>query len=293
MRAFSIATALLLIPLAAEAQPPSSYAEIRFVAETPVEIVVDRRTTLVAGGRSMVVPRSRDAATYAGTSDEGVLLAMLAGDAVRTVFVPVTEGRLGPPSEPRAVDRVEARDRTPVGAAVAPMPDGFAVFWQEAHTRNPSAAYTTYVQRFGPEGERRGDARLVQAVWPLAAAAYMPETDRFYFLLFYGGRDPRKTRLCGVHIDAETLRPQEHPWWASRPGLIDEGQLFVRGDQVIALYRGGPEGQRLLQVDVSGGSWGREAPAPRPRGRLGPEGVFGARLDGERLTVTLRPRPSR
>ncbi len=96
-----------------------------------------------------------------------------------------------------------------------------------------------------------------------------------------------------MHIDPETLRPQEHPWWASRPGLIDEGQLFVRGERVTALYRGGPDGERLLQVDVSAGSWGREAEAPRPRGRLGPEGVFGGRLDGEQLAVSVRPRPSR
>lgn len=293
MRAALLALGLLLLPITAPAQPPASYAEFRFAGDTPVEIVVDAHTTLVADGRRLRVPDSARASAYVGASDAGVLLVLVRSEGVRTVFVPVAGGRLGEPAAAQTLERPAGDDRIPVGAAVAPTPEGFAVFWQEAHARNPSAAYETHVQQIGPEGELLGEPRPVPAVWPLAAAAYMPESGRYYFLLFYGGRGPRQTRLCGVHVDAETLRPQEHPWWASRPGLIDEAQLFVDGERVRALYRGGLEGERLLEADVSQGSWAREAPSPRARGRLGPEGVFGGRLDGDRLRVTVRPRPSR
>ena len=291
MRATAFAS-LLLWAASASAQPQSSYAEIRFVGETPVEMVVDRSVRLVAGGRTKAIPGSRLASAYSGASEDGVLVALVGGDSLRAVFVPVRGGRLG---EPRvhSVERPAPERHSPVGAAVAPTPDGFALFWQEADDRNASAAYQTFLQRLGPTGEPTGEPTTVQAVWPLAAAAYMAETNRFYFLLFFGGAGPRQTRLCGVHIDAATLRPQEHPWWASRPGLIDEAQLHVRGDRVLALYRGGPEGEQLLEVDVSQGGWAQEAEAGTPRGALGPSGVFGARVDGERLRVLVQPSPSR
>lgn len=293
MRAPFFAFFLLAFASTAGAQPGSSYAEIRYVGETPVEVVVDRRVRVVATGRTKAVPGSNGASAYAGTSDDGVLLALVGRDSLRAVFVPVGADGLGNPSAARRIERPAARGHSPVGAAIAPMPDGFALFWQEADDTNAGAAYQTFVQRLGPTGEPSGEPQAVQAVWPLAAAAYMPETNRFYFLLFYGGGDPRQTRLCGVHIDATTLRPQEHPWWASRPGLIDEGQLFVRGNQVLALYRGGPEGDQLLEVDVSQGGWAQEAAEPTARGALGGAGVFGARLQGDRLRVLIRPGPSR
>ncbi len=292
MRA-SLFAFLLLVGASASAQPPSSYAEIRYVGDTPVEVVVDRRVRVVSGERTRAVPSSNGASAYAGASDDGVLLALVGRDSLRAVFVPLDDGVLGEPGRARRITRPARSGHSPVGAAVAPMPDGFALFWQEANDRNPGAAYQTFMQRLGRAGEPTGEPQAVQAVWPLAAAAYMPDSDRFYFLLFYGGSDPRQTRLCGVHIDAATLRPQEHPWWASRPGLIDEGQLFVRGDRVLALYRGGAEGDQLLEVDVTQGGWAQQAPEPRRRGTLGGAGVFGGRLDGDRLRVLIRPSPSR
>ena len=293
MRA-NLFTFLLLVGASpASAQPESSYAEIRYAGDTPVEVIVDRRVRVVAGTTTKELPHSSRASAFAGASDDGLLIALVGPDSVRPVFVPIAEGRLGEPRAGRPIERPAARGHSPVGAAVAPMPDGFGLFWQEADDRNASAAFQTYFQKLGPGGQPTGEPTIVQAVWPLAAAAYMPESNRFYFLLFYAGSDPRQTRLCGVHIDATTLRPQEHPWWASRPGLIDEGQLHLRGNQVLALYRGGPDGEQLLEVDVSQGGWAQEPAAPTPRGRLGGTGVFGARLEGDRLRVLIRPRPSR
>ena len=116
---------------------------------------------------------------------------------------------------------------------------------------------------------------------------------RAFLFLFYGdGVGPRGTRLCGVHVDAATWRPQEHPWWASRPGLIDEARLFVRGSRVTALYRGGGEGDRLLEVDVSEGQWARQARPGRPRARLGPTALFGGRLVGDELRVVTQGAPT-
>lgn len=303
MRAVSSFALMLFAAPVAAAQPappsPTVFGETHFVGETPVDVVVrwrmaERRiqpqgtVEVRVGERATRVHEGGPAYAWAAANERGVLVALVGASAsVEVAFVPVVEGR---PGSPRAgsVTRLAGADRAPIGAAVAARPDGFAVFWQEASTSNPSATYQTFVALFDPEGRPRGGSQAVQAPWPIADVAWLPERGQYYFLVYYGGADPRGTRLCGVHVDGQAQRNLEHPWWASRPGMIDEARLVVGpGDRVIALYR---DGGRLFEIDVSEGSWGRDPRVhARPHGDLAPDASWGARRRAGAIEVLRSP----
>ena len=284
---------LWLLLLGAEAQ---AFGEIRFAGETRVEVITETRPRGQArvslragapgeGAQRVVVYEGRDVQAWSDASGAGVLVGLLGGErGLSAVFVPVREGRLGAPRQV-TVRRPEARDRAPVGIAIAARPDGFAFFWQEASVTQPGAQYTTHALAISNEG-RPGQVRSSSATWPIADVAWIADEGRYYFLLYYaaGGR-PDGTRFCGVHVEAQSLRSLEHPWWATRAGQLDEAQLVVRGTRVVAVYRGGASGDELLEVDVTGGRWGQEAPASRSHGRIAPSEAYGARFVRERLEV--------
>lgn len=294
--------ALVLVPLLASASlaeaQPISFGESHFVGETPVDVVVrwrdragrPRGTVEVrAGGRAIQVHRGGPAYAWAATNERGALVALVGASAsVDVVFVPLIDGR--PRAARRAsIRRIGSDDRSPVGAAVAARPEGFAVFWQEASLHNPGAVYDTFVADFDADGRARGEPHRVHAPWPIADVTWLPATRQYYFLLYFGGSDPSGTRLCGVHVDAQAQRNLEHPFWVSRAGLIDEARLIVRGDRVLAYYR---DDSRLREADVTQGSWGRDpASPPREHGPLANDVAFGLRptADG----VELRRVPTR
>ncbi|MGE0787340.1 MAG: hypothetical protein AB7S26_16830 [Sandaracinaceae bacterium] len=225
------------------------------------------------GARSEVVVATRDARvtihrgapvfSYAATGPGGILVALVGGErGVQIGFVPVRDGR---PSQPAALQRVPRPNPNgaPVGAAIAARPDGFAVFWQEANATNPNTPYETYLARTRPDGTLLGESVAVPAPWPLADVAWLEDEGRYFFLLFYGTE--QSTMLCGVHVNDGALNPAEHPWWASRGGAIDEAHLARRGGRVVAIYR---DGDRLLESDVTEGSWGRAPGEPRSHGAI-------------------------
>lgn len=268
------------------------FGETHLVASTEVDLVVEWR-----GGRSSVdvvtdrgrtrVHSGRPAYAFAAANDEGLLVALVGrGAGVEVAFVPIQDGRPRP-AEPRALPRSGGADQAPVGAAIAARPDGFAVFWQEASTSNPNRPYSTYLARVSETGRPRGQATPVPAPWPLADVIWLADESRYYFLLYYGGQ--QATRLCGVHVDGQTLRPVEHPWWASPSGAIDEARLGRRGARVVAVYR---DGETLRESDVTSGGWAREPARPRDHGRIAPTASFlvGNAPDGA-LRVGSRPLP--
>ena len=287
----------LVTPPRAAAQPGST-GELLFVSETPVQVEnswartgdtvrgsVEVRT---AAGR-VVAHEGAPMSVWSSAGPRGVAL-VLVGATVEAIFVPVRDGRPGAPVR-RAIHRIAGADRAPIGGAVATRPDGFAVFWQEASTTDPNEAYRTFLARFDEEGAPVEAEREVPAVWPLADAAWVAAESRYYFLLYYGTGDPNGTRLCGVHIDGNTLAPIEHPWWASRASVIDEAQLVVTASGVVAVYRGGADGRHLLEANVTAGNWGSDPSAPRDHGTIRSSDPFGLRTTGRDVDIVRRTIP--
>ncbi len=280
----------LSVPAAAQERV---VGEAHFVGDTPVDVVVrwsgrsgrpHGAVEVRAGGGTQTVHDGTPAFAWAAGGERGLLVALVGASAtVEVRFVPIEGGRPGAPRR-SAVRRLASADRAPVGAAIAPRPDGFAVFWQEASSTNPGAVYETYTARFDADGRAVGETQAVQAPWPIADVAWMPTRNEYYFLLYYGGADPRGTRLCGVHVEPTRLANVEHPWWSSRPGLIDEARLAVRDGRVTAVYR---DDGRLFELDVTEGSWGTDPPptAARAHGPIAADEAFGLRAGPEGVAI--------
>jgi hypothetical protein len=166
--------------------------------------------------------------------------------------------------DPVSVDRPGARAGVPFAVVATSVLDGFAVFFQEVEAEDPSAAHT-YLLGLDPRGVPRGPAREVEVPWSLAAVAW--NGHGFQLALIYPG-DGNGMRLSMVSatVDGE---PQQHPDWASRAGFIADVHLAVVGGRVLAFYRGGQGGDRLLESDVTViRGWGSEPPAARDHGPL-------------------------
>lgn len=216
----------------------------------------------------------------AAASADAIAIAVASGEpAVRTILVPLRTRR----EEWRLVDRPGGRELSPVGIAVFARPDGFGVWWQEASVANVNDLWRTFEVRIDGSGSLGGARELAGMRWPMLDAAYV-EAGSTFALLLYGGGDPTGSRLCAVRISDEGSS-LEHPWWASRAGLITEGQLVVSSGRVFAVYRGGSGGTTLLDNEVTTGQWGQEGPEPRAHGNIGTREIFGARPDGPRVHV--------
>ncbi len=286
---------LLLLALCQLAAPAAAqdatFGERHFVSDVTVDVVVrwtrepagpHGEVDVVAGGRTQRVHSGAPAHAWGAGGERGLLTALVGASAtVEVVFVPIEDGRPGSPRRTSLV-RLATGDRAPVGAAVASRPDGFAVFWQEASAGDASALFETYLARFDRDGRATGATTRVNADWPIADVVWLPGSGQYYFLLYYGSN--RGTRLCGVHVAGEPLRNLEHPWWASRVGMIDEARLVVFGaDRVAAVYR---DGEQLYEVEVTGGGWGVEPSRPRrSHGRITPSTAFGARATANGVDI--------
>ncbi|MCB9596754.1 MAG: hypothetical protein H6719_28790 [Sandaracinaceae bacterium] len=286
----------LLIPATSVAAQEQTFGESHFVGDVPVDVVAQwsgrggrphGHVEVRAGGAGTTIHDGTPAYAWAAGGSRGVLVALVgASSTVEVAYVPLVDGHPGGAVR-SSIHRLASSDRSPIGAAVAERPDGFAVFWQEASNSNPSAIYETYTARFDADGHAVGESQRVQAPWPIADVAWVPSRNQYYFLVYYGGADPRGTRLCGVHVDPASLQNLEHPWWASRPGAIDEARLVVRGDAVSAVYR---DDRRLFEIDVTGGSWGTDpAMAPRDHGPIASDEAYGLRVEGGSVAIRRSP----
>ncbi len=286
LRAPLVCLLLVALPAAAAAQSSQSISG-RVVDVRGEPWVVVQRFGRTSGSIEVRGPRGAtrgelDAPGWmaAAASGDGVLVAIAQSGpaAVRAAWFPAEDGR---PLRPRLVSipRVAGRDFAPVGVSVTARPGGFAVLWQEGSTRDPNETWRTYEARLDGAGALIGAPRqLPQVPWPIADAAWV--SGRYFLLLYYGTSAPERTRLAAVHVN-DAGHPEEHPWWATREGLIGEARCVVAGERALALYRGGPDGGELLEADVTSGAWAREVPSPTSHGRIAPEDAYGARHDGQ------------
>lgn len=206
--------------------------------------------------------------------------SMFAGSAVGTlvaghdkvIVALVTEGKqpfrvavVGSDAKPTAIARPNSRKDLPFAVAGTPTPTGFAIFFQEVQTDDPSAAHT-YLVELDADGAPTGPAKEVAVPWSLAAAAY--NGNGYHLALIYPG-DNGGMRLSMVSLSAEG-QPQQHPDWASAGGFISDVHLSVDDDgKIHAFYRGGKAGDRLLESDVTQiRNWGTEPPKAKDHGAI-------------------------
>lgn len=208
-----------------------------------------------------------------------VVVALAIDDASKPFRVRViSDGEVG---EPISLARPSNRYDLPFAVAATPTPDGFAVFFQEVQSDDPSAAHT-YLVALDETGTPRGAATEIAVPWSLAAAAW--NGAGYHLALYYPG-DQRGMRLSMVSLTAAG-QPQQHPDWASAPGYIADVHLLAGGGKIRAFYRGGPSGDRLLESDVTAiRSWGSEPPKARDHGALAAHKAIALSLEGKPVKV--------
>lgn len=215
----------------------------------------------------------------------GVLLVAYAIDHAREPFHVRTVRREGESyrvGDPTGIARPGSRRDYPFAVVATAVPDGFAVFFQEVETADPTAAHT-YLLRTDAQGAPRGPATEVRVPWSLASASWNGQG--FHLALIYPG-DASGMRLSMVSL-TESGTPQQHPDWSSQAGFIADVHLAFVNGRVIAFYRGGRGGDRLLERDVTQiGAWGRNPPPARDHGALARDNVIVVALQG----ATARPR---
>lgn len=230
------------------------------------------RLTVISGGKKpavkLTVGKKKPVELYLGeaaaTIEAGhgrVLIAVSIDSAKKPFQIVMLDGdRLGAPI---ALARPNERADYPFAVVAAPTPDGFTVFFQEVEPQNPNEAHT-YMTRLDKTGAVIDEPREVRVPWALAAAAW--NGNGYHLgLLYTGGGDG--VRLSMVSL-AQDGTPEQHPDWASAPGLVSDVHLVASGRTLRAYYRGGM-GDRLYETDVTKiGQWGRVAQKTKDLGAL-------------------------
>ena len=262
----------------AGAQPPPpmgarEWNHVRFAGESEVRV----RTAWEAGGGSAKVTLSVPGRAPVELHDGAQVFTAVATRG-SVVFAAVTELSPGGELSLSTVDlagdgrRRELTARFPGGRTLIPSTviatpdaDGFTVLWQ-ALAANDLRGATTVMMRVRADGSWIDRPREVAVPWALADIAW---NGRGYHLaLYFDGQGPSETRLSMVTLSADGA-PEQHPWWASQPGLVDEVQLVRAGDRIVAVYRGGREGTELRRRDVTDvGQWGGNVAPGATEGRI-------------------------
>ena len=187
----------------------------------------------------------------------------------------------------------------PTAAVACGDPDGFALLWQEQKVGDPGAEAHATLARIRPDGTFVQKAAAVAVPWSLAAII---DDGRGYTLaLYYDGAAPDRTRLCFVTLTRDG-KPEQHPWWGSRPGLVDEVQLAQGRGAIVAAYRTGGGAIVSVVANETTGQWGKEAdpsrvlvpsaspPAPGARGETaaGAPPAFALRVVGDAPEILRR-----
>jgi hypothetical protein len=103
----------------------------------------------------------------------------------------------------------------------------------------------------------------------------------------YDGAAPNQTRICFVTLTRDG-QPEQHPWWGSRPGVVEEVQLLSVAGKVTAVFR---SAGALLSVvaDKTTGQWGKEANPSRTVGTgLQPGAPYALRAGAGGVEVVRR-----
>ncbi len=224
-----------------------------------VKVTIARMTAKLApAGEPIVAYDGVAAGTALGVREGAAAVVLFRGGAQPFVKVAVVD--LATRSA-RVVDlaRTAGASNTPSAALVCADPDGFTVLWQEQVAGNPQAEARSTLARLKADGSILAAPAAVPVPWALGAIV---DDGRGYTLAVeFDGAAPDQTRLCFVTLSRAGL-PEQHPWWGSRPGVVEEVQLLTVGGRVTAVYRSA--GTLLAVVaDKSTGQWGKEAAASR------------------------------
>ena len=232
----------------------------------------------VAGGKpTSIFSGSAVGTLVAGHDKVVVALATEGREPFRVVVV-------GGDKKPTAIARPNNRKDLPFAVAGTVTPTGFAIFFQEVQTDDPSAAHT-YLVELDADGAPNGPAKEVGVPWSLAAAAYNGKG--YHLALIYPG-DNGGMRLSMVSL-SEAGQPQQHPDWASAAGFITDVHLLVEDDKIRAFYRGGKAGDRMLESDVTQiRSWGTEPPKAKDHGAISQRHALAVAAGGKPTKVELR-----
>jgi hypothetical protein len=216
---------------------------------------------LAPAGEAIAVYDGAAASTAVGVREGAAAVVLFRGGPQPFVKVAVVD------LTTRAVrtldlDRSAGAGYAPTAAVVCADADGFAVVWQEEVRGNPQAEARSTFARVKADGTLLARPAAVPIPWSLGA---LVDDGRGYTLAVnYDGSAPDQTRICFVTL-TRSGTPEQHPWWGSRPGLVDEVQLVAVAGKVTAVYR---SAGALLSVvaNKSTGQWGKEAEASRPAG---------------------------
>ena len=200
------------------------------------------------------------AAGAVATGHGKTVIALATDNGIEPFEIRVMDGKkLG---KPVTLARPNDRYDSAFACALAVTPDGFAAFFQEVQSDDPTAAHT-YLVNLDDKGAPIGTAKEIAVPWSLGDAAW--DGTGFHLALYYS--DGRGARLSMVTATRDGA-PQGHPDWASKSGLVSEVHLVATEGKVRAFFRGGG-GDHLYEADVTKiGSWGNEPPAPKDRGAL-------------------------
>jgi hypothetical protein len=213
---------------------------------------------LAPSGEAITVYDGPAVSTALGVRDGAAAVLLFRGGAQPSVRVAVVD--LGTRAV-RLVDleRTAGPDYAPTAAVVCADPDGFTVLWQEQMRGDPRAEARSAFVRVKVDGTLLAKPAAVPIPWSLGALA---DDGRGYTLAVnFDGAAPDQTRLCFVTLTRDG-KPEQHPWWGSRPAVVEDVQLVSVAGKVTAVFRSAGS---LLSVvaDKSTGQWGKEAPPSR------------------------------
>ena len=192
----------------------------------------------------------------------GIVLVAVSIPSKKQPFQIITldAGKLGTPI---AIARPDKRDNIPFALAATATPDGFTVFFQEVEADNANEAHT-YMVKLDKTGAVDEEAKEIQVPWWLAAATW--NGNGYHLALFYAGGGAGTT-LSMVSLSQEGT-PEQHPDWASQPGMISDVHLVSAGKGIRAVYR--VAGNRMVETDVTKiGQWGQVSNKAKDLGAIG------------------------
>jgi hypothetical protein len=211
-------------------------------------------TLLVRGASAAAIERGEHVAIVAYETYE---------DATPFRFRVVSSGALG--AEQTFARPGTRRGDVPFAVAIAPIAGrGFALFYEEVQSDDPSAA-RTYLFQLDLDGHALDAGVEIQVPWPIAAAAW--NGHGYHLALIYPGGG-QGMRLSMVSLSPEGL-PEQHPDWSSAAGLVGDVHLVVVGAEIHAHYRGGSGGEHWMETDVTAiGGWGSDRRHATDHGHL-------------------------
>lgn len=277
-----------LAPLGASAQPAQVEARAARIGPSTVKVVT-RWDADGDGFGHLLLDGTEPVRLYRGgggaatlATGHGTWLVAYEVDSAREPFrarvVRREGGRLSVGDEHRFA-RPGGRHDLPFAVVATSTPTGFTVFYQEIQEDDPTAAHT-YLARLDQEGRLEGAIGEVAVPWSVADAIW--NGAGYHLALIYPG-SMNGMRLSMVSTTAEG-QPQQHPDWASAPGLVTDVHLAKSGARILAFYRGGG-GDRIFESDVTEiRNWGSEPPQARRHGTVGEGEAIVIRRDGDRVT---------